>query len=432
MLCLGAVGPCAGFHTGVLPALRSSGTALVPARSARATTPALSRLSMAFDADAIAAAAERGKQREKVIEEKRKAREAKERAARDVEREKDRQLVMGGGAAFVAGKGLVNAGGKFVAANEVGFSGGLNKEAVKANLEIIAAGGSPNVPNKVFKSLKKNSGQMAVALGYQRAAEDTEDINHVDFRRYSVKLRESKLDVLLVDTTTPIGWDDCHSFVQEQASAKGGFPGPVPIIASTATTPDHIAEAKALGCQGVMVSYAGGKGDELVKGALSLALEPIALVATEAEVAAAVAAGAKILCTAPASADVGPGEAAAAAQALRAKIPMHLVAVAGLDSHIGGPPTEVFSPEVELAAIEMGMVKDKDAHSNFSQKVLNYAAALKTVESDMGGFSAIVAMKAVQSSGLRVERNYGTWMLEKLLSKKSTSFNIGEGTLGLS
>ena len=86
VLCLGAVGPCAGFHTGVLPALRSSGTALVPARSARATTPALSRLSMAFDADAIAAAAERGKQREKVIEEKRKAREAKERAARDVER----------------------------------------------------------------------------------------------------------------------------------------------------------------------------------------------------------------------------------------------------------------------------------------------------------------------------------------------------------
>jgi hypothetical protein len=63
---------------------------------------------------------------------------------------------------------------------------------------------------------------------------------------------------------------------------------------------------------------------------------------------------------------------------------------------------------------------------------LNYAAALRDVESDNGPFNAIIAMTAVQSAGLRVERNYGTWLLEKLLSKKSTSFNIGEGTLGLS
>ena len=63
---------------------------------------------------------------------------------------------------------------------------------------------------------------------------------------------------------------------------------------------------------------------------------------------------------------------------------------------------------------------------------LNYAAALRDVESDNGPFNAMIAMTAVQSAGLRVERNYGTWLLEKLLSKKSTSFNIGEGTLGLS
>jgi hypothetical protein len=63
---------------------------------------------------------------------------------------------------------------------------------------------------------------------------------------------------------------------------------------------------------------------------------------------------------------------------------------------------------------------------------LNYAAALRDVSSDAGPFSAIIAMTAVQSAGLRVERNYGTWLLEKLLSKKSMSFNIGEGTLGMS
>jgi len=299
-------------------------------------------------------------------------------------------------------------------------------------LEIIAAGGSPKVPTKVAKSLKKNSGQMSVALEYKRSKGDDEDVYHVDFRRYSVKIRESKLDVLFIDTTTPLGLDDCASFVQEQASARGSFPGPVPIVSTGASTTKHIAEAKALGCHGVMIGFSGGNGEELVKAALSLSLEAVALVSTEAEVEAAVAAGATIVCTAPASADVAPGDAAAAALALKSKIPKEIVAVAGLDAHIGGPPAEVFSPEVEQMQIEMGLVKDKDAHSNFSQKVLNYAAALKEVKSDSGPFSAVIAMTAVQSAGLRVERNYGTWLLEKLLSKKSTSFNIGEGTLGLS
>jgi len=50
-------------------------------------------------------------------------------------------------------------------------------------------------------------------------------------------------------------------------------------------------------------------------------------------------------------------------------MPKDIVAVAGLDSHIDGPPAEVFSPEVEQTQIELGLVKDKDAYSNFSYKV---------------------------------------------------------------
>jgi hypothetical protein len=328
------------------------------------------RLSMAMDEAAIrAAAAERAAEREAVLEEKRRARQAKERDARDEEREKDRQLVMGGGAAFVAG--ATKSGGIGTVANAVVFEEGLDADAVSKNLEIIAAGGSPKVPNKVAKTLKKRSGQMAVALEYKRLGEGGEDdeINHVDFRRYSVRLRESKLDALFVDTTTPCGLDDCARFVQEQNTAKGSFPGPVPVISTGATTVLHVAEAKALGCQGIMIAYSSGNGDELVKAALTLAMEPIAIVATEAEVASSVAAGAKILCTAPHSADTPPADAAAAALALKAKMPKDVVAVAGLDSHVDGPPAEIFSPEVEQIQIDMGLVKDKDAYSNFSYKV---------------------------------------------------------------
>ena len=35
------------------------------------------------------------------------------------------------------------------------------------------------------------------------------------------------------------------------------------------------------------------------------------------------------------------------------------VTLPALDAHIGGPPEEVFSPEVSQAEIEMGEVKDK-------------------------------------------------------------------------
>jgi hypothetical protein len=326
------------------------------------------RLSMAIDKSAIeAAAAERAKAREALMQGKTRARMDKQREARLEEREKDRQLVMGGGAAFVAGGGSGSYGSTFAEFGAVG----LNADAVSNNLKVIAAGGSPKLPNTVAKVLKKKSGQLSIALEYKRLGPGGEDdeINHVDFRRYSVMLREKKLDTLFVDTTTPCGLDDCARFVQEQASAKGGFPGPVPIISTGAKTVLQVAEAKALGCQGVMVAYSNGNGDELVKAALALAMEPIALVATDAEVQAAVAAGAKILCTAPCSKDTPPGDAAAAARALKEKMPKDIVAVAGLDSHIDGPPAEVFSPEVEQTQIELGLVKDKDAYSNFSYKV---------------------------------------------------------------
>ena len=57
-----------------------------------------------------------------------------------------------------------------------------------------------------------------------------------------------------VDTSTPLGLGDCADFLQEQASAKGSFPGPVPVVSSGASTTRHVAEAKAVGCQGASLS----------------------------------------------------------------------------------------------------------------------------------------------------------------------------------
>ena len=86
------------------------------------------------------------------------------------------------------------------AAISTGSSSGLTPEAVEKNLEVIAAGSTPKLPTKLAKVMKKRSGQLSVALEYKRAGGDTEEINHVDFRRYSVKMRESKLDVLFGDS----------------------------------------------------------------------------------------------------------------------------------------------------------------------------------------------------------------------------------------
>jgi hypothetical protein len=108
-------------------------------------------------------------------------------------READRDLVLGGGAAFVAKR---QSSGPARGIGGGGSSAGLTPEAVEKNLEVIAAGSTPKLPTKLAKILKKRSGQMSIALEYKRRADDTDDVNHVDFRRYSVKLRELKMDVL--------------------------------------------------------------------------------------------------------------------------------------------------------------------------------------------------------------------------------------------
>ena len=351
------VAPCAGFQGLLYHGLDKRPA---PAASCRARGGARPGLRMSFDADAQAQARAKALEREAAREEKRRQRAARERETRDREREVDRQLVMGGGAAFVASQQssgeLMGGSGRPVAAAST-----FSPEAVEQNLAAIEQGVPGKNPGKLAKVLKKRSGQLAVALEYKReAAVDDDDVNHVDMRRYSVKLRELKLDVLFCNIATKWGLDDCASFVAEQASAKGSFPGPVPVVATGITSKTGVAEAAALGCKAALVSYEDvDDADALVQACLTLSLEPVAMVGAEAQVESAVAAGAKILCTAPRGPpDFSAPVAAQEAKALKAKFPKDVVAVAGLDAHVGGPPSEVFAPSVDQTAIEMGEVKD--------------------------------------------------------------------------
>jgi hypothetical protein len=102
----------------------------------------------------------------------------------------------------------------------------------------------------------------------------------------------------------------------EQASAKGGFPGPVLVVWDGASAVEHVAEAAALGCAAVAVDSddVGPDGAADVAGwAARLGLETVVRVASPAAAKAAAAAGAKIVCMGTEGAEEAEVKEAAAA-----------------------------------------------------------------------------------------------------------------------
>ena len=145
----------------------------------------------------------------------------------------------------------------------------LDEASVAKNVEAIAAGKAPaKVPTKIFKALKKSSGTIAAGCEYKRTADHTEALSteeSVDLRQLGLKVRRNKVAVILVDCSTPAGKDDCEIVAKEQQTAKGSFPGPVPIIRSgDVNSVEHVAEAKALGCEGVMLSMREAAAHDLI------------------------------------------------------------------------------------------------------------------------------------------------------------------------
>ncbi len=88
--------------------------------------------------------------------------------------------------------------------------------------------------DKLFRN-KKSSGAIAAACEYKRISTDTALLSTedaVDFRQMGMKVRRSKAAALLIDCSSAAGKADCEEAVKEQLTAKGGFPGPVPVVRS--------------------------------------------------------------------------------------------------------------------------------------------------------------------------------------------------------
>jgi hypothetical protein len=173
----------------------------------------------------------------------------------------------------------------------------LDEAAVTKNMDLIAEGKAPKkAPNALYKALVKRSGAVSAGIECSRAADDTESLSTpdaVDFRQFGMKMRRSKVGVVLVDCSTGGGMEDCEMMVKEQLTAKGSFPGPVPVVRSgTVSSVRHIAEAQAMGVSGVLLSECD---EELIKACNLLGIEAIVRASSAQQVEQAVAAGATLI-----------------------------------------------------------------------------------------------------------------------------------------
>lgn len=270
----------------------------------------------------------------------------------------------------------------------------LDEAAVAKNMEAIAAGKSPaKAATKLFKALKKSSGAIAAGCEFKRTSDDTGPLSTsdaVDFRQFGMKVRRSKASVLLVDCSTAAGKTDCEEAVKEQQTAKGGFPGPVPVVRSgSISSVDEIAEAKALGVEGVLLCMSESAAEDMIAACGVLGMEAIVKVTSPDELDKAVAAGAKLV---------------ACDAALRESVPTDIGAVALLDSRVEEPASLFTKPDDEDTAptpqVIVAMTQLKDAK-----------------------FNAIIAMDALQKAHVALDRTFSTFLLEQVASKQSGKFS---------
>jgi len=270
----------------------------------------------------------------------------------------------------------------------------LDTAAVAKSMEAIAAGKRPaKAATKIFKALKKSSGAVAVGCEFKRTTDDTEPLSiadSVDFRNFGMKVRRSKASVLLVDCSTAAGKADCEEAVKEQQTAKGGFPGPMPVVRSgSMSSVDDIAEAKALGVEGVLLSMSEDAAEDMIAACGVLGMEAIAKVSSPEELDKAVAAGAKLV---------------ACDAALRASVPKDVGAVALLDSRVEEP--------------ESIFAKSDDEDNAPTPQVVIAMSQLKDTK-----FNAIIAMDALRKANVTLDRTFCSWLLEQISSKQSGMFS---------
>eukprot|EP00286_Rhodomonas_abbreviata_P008736 CAMPEP_0181332988 /NCGR_PEP_ID=MMETSP1101-20121128/25411_1 /TAXON_ID=46948 /ORGANISM="Rhodomonas abbreviata, Strain Caron Lab Isolate" /LENGTH=372 /DNA_ID=CAMNT_0023442717 /DNA_START=9 /DNA_END=1127 /DNA_ORIENTATION=- len=284
----------------------------------------------------------------------------------------------------------------------------VDESEVQKLVEKIEGGKkAPKASTRVFKALKKNSGALMVATEFSRGDEEAVEGEYgVDFRTFSLTLRRNKAAVLLVDCSLPPGLSDLENFAKEQASAKGNFPGPLPIVRSgTVTDVTQVAEAKAAGADGITVDMSHEAASSLIAAALSLSLEPLAMVASEEEVAAAVEGGSKLLCV---RADTPTEEAVK----LKESMPKDCAALAAIDARADGGPDGL------AAMAEEDEGEEKEGEDNTPKlEVIARGQALRESK-----FNALVLSSACNDASARAEVGFHHFLLETLQSKKSVNF----------
>jgi len=164
---------------------------------------------------------------------------------------------------------------------------------------------STKAPTTMFRALKKKTGANTIAFEFKRKA-DIEPNTQFEFDELSYDLRVNcNCAMLLVDSMdTEISeeevCEDIKKLAKEQSTAKGKFPGPVPIVwRKQFSTVPQIALAKSIGCYSVtliadkLVAEGPEKLPELIRACHALGMEALIEVNDKDLIMPALEAGAK-------------------------------------------------------------------------------------------------------------------------------------------
>ncbi|EKX42636.1 hypothetical protein GUITHDRAFT_111316 [Guillardia theta CCMP2712] len=242
--------------------------------------------------------------------------------------------------------------------------------------KVESASAKTKAPTKIFKSLKKTSGSPSISVEFLRP----EKIPVHDTKSLSFEIRRSKVALLVVDTAVANGDQDFEGFVKEQQTAKGKFPGPVPLVWRGAIeTIEDIAKAKAAGADGVSFA-ASSLGEEktavMVNACHVLGMEPLVEVGDANEINWAVSAGAKCLCVRFSSSAIS-SFLVSAAKSLQNDLPDDCAVIATVQGRQGG--AEIEQAKSLLDANYNGVLFSRmleDATDRFSEPYLKYIMAV--------------------------------------------------------
>jgi len=179
---------------------------------------------------------------------------------------------------------------------------------MKANLESLPSVAESDAagPGPIQKGLTKRKGTISIIAEYKKNfivntgfAMDvfSPQVMSPTFREFGA----GGIAVLADKRMGGCDYEDIIGIVEEQKSAKGEVPGPVPVICSDIIVDEvQIARSAAVGAQAVFLSYGviGEQAELFVKCARAVGLESIVGVANKEEAQFAIDAGARMIAVA--------------------------------------------------------------------------------------------------------------------------------------